>query len=392
MRRLLILASAILVAACTTPPPASGPAPDGGGVYAPNANLHVEGIPPIPQPLVQALAPYTDFRGHGFMDWHPSRREMLVTHRPAGASTAQLYRLRAPMAAPEALTALNEPIQTARWDPREARWIVIGRSVGGNEAQQLYRLDPDTLALTSFTPDDQRHSLNGFLNRRSLAIVSSVPLDRTAAGGSRASIDTTLWLADPMQPGWRQPIAQLPGGGWFDAEAAPDDRQIAITHYSSATESEVRLIDVASGERRRVLPEAGSSIRAAHFCNGFSPDGRHLYVSSDRAGEFRELFRLELASGQLQRLSGHIPWDVSGGTMTRDGRWIVVQVNVDGSDHVRLFDGVSGRERPLPELPAGNVGSTRFHEGTGELMFSLANARGPGQPYTLDIASGRIEQ
>ncbi len=87
MRRLLILATAALAAACTTPPPATGPAPAAGGVYAPNANLHVEGIPPIPQSLVRSLAPYTDFRGHGFMDWHPSRREMLVTHRPAGAST-----------------------------------------------------------------------------------------------------------------------------------------------------------------------------------------------------------------------------------------------------------------------------------------------------------------
>ncbi|MFN7780669.1 MAG: S9 family peptidase, partial [Betaproteobacteria bacterium] len=47
----------------------------------PNANLRVENIPPIPQALAERVAAYTEFRGVGFADWHPTRREMLVSHR-----------------------------------------------------------------------------------------------------------------------------------------------------------------------------------------------------------------------------------------------------------------------------------------------------------------------
>ena len=49
------------------------PAPE---VVAPNANLHIEGIPPIPKALADGVARYSDFRGHRFVAWHPKKAEM----------------------------------------------------------------------------------------------------------------------------------------------------------------------------------------------------------------------------------------------------------------------------------------------------------------------------
>ena len=77
-------------------------------------NLVTQGIPPIPMSLVREVEKYTDFRGHSFVDWHPLRREMLVAHRRAGASTAQLFRLRAPMAELEPLTQFSRSGRRAR--------------------------------------------------------------------------------------------------------------------------------------------------------------------------------------------------------------------------------------------------------------------------------------
>src|SRR5574343_477409 len=62
-------------------------------LVTPPAALHIEGIPPVTQALARRVAAYTEFRGHAFSDWHPTRAEMLVSHRDAGASTAQLFRL-----------------------------------------------------------------------------------------------------------------------------------------------------------------------------------------------------------------------------------------------------------------------------------------------------------
>ena len=90
-------------------------------VLAPNENLLAQGIPPIPMALVRQVERYTDFRGHGFVDWHPTRAEMLVAHRTAGASTAQLFRVAGPLAEPEQLTDFADPVTEASYEPREGR-------------------------------------------------------------------------------------------------------------------------------------------------------------------------------------------------------------------------------------------------------------------------------
>jgi hypothetical protein len=101
MRRHAVVAiAALLTAGCATPPQA---------VVEPNANLFVQGIPPVPAAVANEVERYTDFRGHAFVDWHPTRREMLVAHRAAGGATAQLHRLGAPMAASELLTTAPSP-------------------------------------------------------------------------------------------------------------------------------------------------------------------------------------------------------------------------------------------------------------------------------------------
>ena len=50
-------------------------------VVAPNANLLADGIPAIPKSIADKVSLYTEFRGYGFVDWHPTERSMLVRHR-----------------------------------------------------------------------------------------------------------------------------------------------------------------------------------------------------------------------------------------------------------------------------------------------------------------------
>ncbi len=361
-------------------------------VFAPNANLFVQGIPPIPQALVDRVTSYTDFRGHGFVDWHPINRQMVVAHRKAGDTLTQLYLIKSPMAAPEQLTSDSEPVSQASFEPRKGEYLVFERSSGGNEAAQLYRLDLATRKITLLTNPEERHDAVTWLYGRSELLYSSQPLDRTAQGGSRAEVTTTYWLMDPLKPTERRKVAELPGGGWFGGSVSRDDRTLALTRYLSANESQVWQLDMKSGERRQVLPAAGETVRAAHFAGDFSPDGKFLSFSSDRAGEFREAMRLELASGAIRRVSAHIPWDVAGGSATEDGKLVALQFNVDGLDELRLFDGKTLKELAKPAIPAGSVGTTAFHRGRAELAFSLNSAKGPNQLWTLDTTNNRVEQ
>ncbi|HEY2927389.1 S9 family peptidase [Piscinibacter sp.] len=361
-------------------------------LLAPNANLVLQNIAPIPQRLVQQVAKYTDFRGHSFVDWHPTRREMLVAHRKAGGNTVQLFRLAAPMAEPEQLTDFADPVTSASYEPHDGRYVVFERSSGGNEADQLYRLDLATRQVTLLTDPNQRHEMQGWLHRSSRLLVSSVPLDKTAQGGSRASVTQTLRLIDPTQPARARALAVLPGTGWFVGGVSWDDKRLALGRYISANESQLWLLDIASGKTKQLLPTPASQERAVFLAGRFKRDNSGLYLLSDRPGEFKELMFYRFADKRLVPITQHIPWDVSGATLSDDGRLLAARANVDGREELRLFDARSFKELPVPRLASGSVTDPEFHRKRPELAFSLNGAHGPSQIHTLDAATGRLEQ
>jgi dipeptidyl aminopeptidase/acylaminoacyl peptidase len=366
--------------ACSgTAPPAPAATP---AIVAPNANLVVQGIPPVPASLVEQVARYTDFRGHSFADWHPRKREMIVSHRKAGANTAQLFRLPDAGAELEQLTDSADPVSTASYEPREGKYIVFERSSGGSEADQLYRLDLATRQTTQLTDPAERHNLQGWLHRSSTLLTASLPLDKTAQGGTRSKVATTFRLMNPQKPEAARKVAELDGGGWFAGGISSDDKRVALTRYISATESQVWVLDLASGRATQVLPAPGSKERATYFAGEFTPGNTGLLVISDRAGEFRELMAYRFSNKQLTRMSAHIPWDVSSVAATEDGSTIAAQFNVEGKDELRLFDGKTLKELHRPVTPSGSVGSVSFHRRSGELALSINSAQGPSQLYS----------
>ncbi|WP_082532906.1 prolyl oligopeptidase family serine peptidase [Pelomonas sp. Root1237] len=390
---LCALGTAVLAACASSP----APAPVSTAVVAPNANLVIQGIPPVPQSLADAIGRYNDFRGHAFADWHPTQREMLVSHRKADANTAQIFRVTTPLTDGEQLTDGIDPVVRATYEPRNGRYIVFERATGGNEVAQLYRLPLNQAGAQPvlLTNPDERHSINTWLRRSGRLVYSSVPIDRTAQGGTRTKITTTLWLMDPDKPEARRKLAELDGGGWFAGRPSPDERLVSLTRYLSANESQIWMLDLASGVAKQVAPAVDSQeAKATYSPAGWAPDGRSLWIASDRAGEFRELMKLDLASGRIDRVSSHIPWDVSGVTLTEDGARLAAQFNVDGRDELHFFDAATAKEVPaaaLPKLPEGNVGAASYHHGRGELAFSISNAQGPSQIYSLGT-DGKVQQ
>ena len=322
--------------ACASPPASKSD----DAVLAPDANLLAQSILPILMSLVARAQQYTAFRGHGFVEWHPQRSEMLVTHRKAGDSVTQIHRLDEPLGELEQLTHGAERVSRASYEPRNGRYIVFQRS----------------------------------------------------KGGTRAAPETTLWAVDPLRPRSRRKLVELQGTGWYPASVSDDDRTVALVRYRSANESQVWLLDVAGSAPRQVLPAPGENLKATHLAGALSKDGKRLLVTSDRAGEFRELMSLELATGGLTRVTAHIPRDVDASAVAHDGRWLVAQVNHGGREELRLFDASSLKELAAPALPVGSIGGMDFHRATHQLAYAMNTARGPSQIYVLDPNSGRSGQ
>ena len=380
-----------LLIACGTPavtPTASLPS----ATIVPNANLVAQGIPPIPASVAEQTARYTDFRGHTFVDWHPLRREMLVSHLKAFASTPQLFRVASPMAEPEQLTDTSDPVREASYEPRDGRYIVFPRASGGNEQYKLYRLDLPGKQITVLTDTPERHGMEGWLHNSPRMLTLATPLDRTAEGGSRAAIVQTLRLMDPLQPQAAEILAELPGGGWNVGGISWDDKKIALTRYLSANESQVWMLDVATRQLTQLLPSAASAEKTSWFAGDFKRDDSGLFLLSDQGSEFREMVFYSFAERRITPMTREIPWNMSGATGNEAGTLIAAQANVDGRDELRLFDARSLKQLAVPKVPAGSVGTTHFHPKLPDLAFSLNSAQGPSQIWSMNPGSGEVEQ
>src|SRR5215510_13790884 len=75
-------------------------------VISPTDNLVVEGIPKIPLPLAEEINRYTEFRYGALSNWHPTKREMLISTR--FANTSQIHLLKYPGAARTQLTFFRD--------------------------------------------------------------------------------------------------------------------------------------------------------------------------------------------------------------------------------------------------------------------------------------------
>jgi len=380
--------AAVALAGCAgTPSRPAAPAvaaPTDGALLLPNENLLLQGVPDIPLSLVRQVEKYTDFRGHAFLDWHPVREEMLVSHRRGGGNTAQLFAVAGALTEPRQLTDFPDPVTEASYEPREGRYIVFARSPGGSEADRLYRLDPATRSVAPLTETDERHETVGWLRRSGRLLYTAVPLDRTSQDGSRANPNTVLWLVDPLQPEGRRPIAELPGTGWFGGDVSRDEKTLALTLYRSANESQVWLIDLGTGTPTQLLPAPGETLRATHLPAGFERDGDGLFVISDRAGEFNELMRCDPATRELKRVTAHIPWDVESVSLSEDGALAALRVNADGREELRLFDARTLQELAAPAVPPGSVNAAAFHRRSRRLAVGVDGARSPNVVFALD--------
>lgn len=362
---------------------------DDQSVIKPNAHLLADGIVPIKKKLLEAVGPYTEFRGFGFVDWHPKRLEMLVRHRAPGADTVQIYRLTKPGAALEQLTDFPEPIYAASYEPVNGNYLIYGRDTGGNEASRIYRLDLDSRQSVLLSEPNTRSAAR-WTKRGERLLLSSVPLDKTAAGGKREKVFTTLSFVDPLRPETRVVLTELPGGGWGDYSFRFDDQLLAAVQYRTSSDSDIVVIDTQSAQLQRLLPQKG--MPAAGFANPvWSQDGKRLFLTTNLNGEFYQLAVFDLASKSLQILSAHIPWDIEGITLSEDGQRLFTVVNNNGRDEVHLFDAASGKELAVPDLPAGSVAGGKWHAmNSKRFAVSLNSPQSPGDVYSYEVAGAGL--
>jgi dipeptidyl aminopeptidase/acylaminoacyl peptidase len=350
----------------------------------PPESIMAENVPKIPASMAETAGRYSAYRSAGLADWNPAKREMLIATR--FADTPQLHLVSAPGGARQQLTFFPDAVSNGRFHPNGGDYIVFSKDIGGGEWYQLYRYDLKTGEVTLLTDGKARNLMGPWSSKGDeLAYMST----------RRTGKDTDLWVMNPADPKTDHLLTKLEGGGWEPLDWSPDDKWILLKEELSINEAYLWLVDASSGEKTALFPN--KTKRGDHISYGqakFNGEGDAIFLTTDADSEFMRLGLLDLTGRELKVLydNGHHRWDVENFDVTRDGKTIAFIRNEAGLNTLHIFRLSAANETKAPDIPAGVIGSLRWSKNNQDLGFTLTNARGPGDAYSIDVATGKVER
>jgi dipeptidyl aminopeptidase/acylaminoacyl peptidase len=306
---------------------------------------------------------------------------MLISTR--FAATPQLHLVSQAGGERHQLTFFADAVRGGRFHPNGGDYIVFPKDIGGGEWYQLYRLDLATGNITLLTDGKSRNSMGPWSSKGDEIAYTST---------RRTGKDTDLWVMNPGEPKSDRLLTKLEGGGWEPLDWSPDDKKILLSEDLSINESYLWLVDTTTGEKTALTPRDAKE-KVSYWAGQFSKDGKGMYVTTDKDSEFHRLAYMSLGTKEYFYLTTEIPWDIVTFDLSHDGKRIAFVTNENGLGVLRDFR--TDKKEVLHEpknLPSGVIGGVRWRQDGPELAFSLVNAQGPEDVYSLDVATGKLER
>lgn len=363
----------------------------------PGVSLVADGIPPLFRPSRAAAKEASSPR---FVDWHPSRPEMLVLASVAGR--LQLHMLKAPGAKPFVLTAGRDAVAQASWEPQRGEYLVFSRDQGGDEAYQLYRLSPaaegESLAQPlSLSGSEGRVSDYQFLPQGRGLVYLWERLNRQSEAGAKSArpLSRLMWV-DPVQnPPQPRELAAVEGGRFTDLAVSPGG--LIVIKRTVQGRSQLLRYEL-DGKPGRALGTAETKAEDdAEEAPAVSPADA-LWRRQALKSDYRHLVRLDLGSGQAQPWLSEMKSDLEALAVPprADGRPLALLNNEQGISVLRLFDPRQAQARTQPrriasQLPAGVMRTLRWHGSLPLLGFEHASAQSPGRIYAYNSQTEELQ-
>ncbi|MDT8448915.1 MAG: alpha/beta fold hydrolase [Wenzhouxiangellaceae bacterium] len=345
-----------------------------------SGNVVLEGVPEIPADIGEALRRYQNTRSAGLAAWSADGRSIYIETRFAEVS--QLHRVDHPGGMRRQLTWFDEPIgQVARRPGHET--IAFTMDEGGDEFDQIYLFDPVDGSRRMISDGESRNgALQWSDDGRYLAFQST----------RRNGRSNDVWLFDfetGLEP---RLVLEAPDGAWWGpVDFAPDNSKLLVQQYISINDSRIHVVDLESGEARRLIGSAEDPARNLGY--SFNAAGDGIYFGTDGGSEFVRLAYLPLAAGaEPQIITDDIDWSVGGLTLNHARDAGVFSTNEGGITRMYRFDPADHSYRPIESLPQGVIGGAEFSPDDSRLGLVVNNARSPSDVHVLDWAAGELER
>jgi dipeptidyl aminopeptidase/acylaminoacyl peptidase len=336
-------------------------------------SARLENIPAIPADVQEAVQRYQNYREARFADWLPDG-SMLVTTR-FGATT-QVHHVAAPGAMRTQLSFYQEPVADAKTIPGSNRFV-LSRDTGGDEWFQLYARGLAGPAAQLTEPGTRNQSPVFSKDGRQVAWSRAV----------KGSPDYAIMLANPADPATRR-VAWQGTGSVAPADISPDGRHILVTRTVSNRETQLVIVDAASGKARELAWSRSQPFRYEQ--PRFSGDGRTLVAITNAGSDVRKLVEIVTDTGRRTVISPELQWDVESYDLSADGRSLAYAVNEEGFSRLFLYDRASRQTKPIAGLPRGVLTGLGLSPDGERLATSLSTATSAGDVWTAELGSGTL--
>ena len=355
-----------------------------GGLHAADAplavpgNLRADGLPAISSAVFSEMARYNESRSAVLVDWHPTRRTILISTR--FGDVPQLHRVAMPGGDRQQLTFFPDRVSGGRFNPADGDELVFSKDTGGGEFFQLYLLNLRSGRTTLVTDGRSRNqSVHWSHDGKQIAYTST----------RRNGRDSDIWIENPHEPRSARMLLQVGEAGWSIEDWSRDGAHMLVEREVSAVVSELYLLDVATGQKTKLGPASADS---GWFHARLAAGGKGAYLISNAEGDFNQIAYLDFASGQAAPLRPELHWDISAVEVSPDGRLVAYIANEDGYSKLHVLDSQSRAEVALPSVGMGVMAGLRWRPAGNELGFSLASARTPGDTYSINLDTKQVDR
>jgi dipeptidyl aminopeptidase/acylaminoacyl peptidase len=341
-------------------------------------NLVAEGIPSLSTQLVADVKNYTESRGAFLAEWHPLKKEMIISTR--FGNTNQLHYVKMAGGDRKQITFYDEPIGSATFEPVKGDYFLFLKDVGGNEFAQIYRFDMATKKVTLIT--DGKRSQNGGIEWNEKG-------DWIAYGSTkRNGQDRDIYIMNPLDPASDKKVAENSGGGWSVVDWSADDSKLLLQEGISINESRLYLLDLKTGVKTRLLPEKDE--RTSYGGIVFSRDGKGIYLTTSKDSEFTRLAYLDLGTKKITPLTSPIEWDVDDAKLSPDGKQLAFATNENGLSKLYILATATNKYIPVTALPTGVIGGLNWSSDSKSIGFTFGTFNSSSDVYEYNTVSRQL--
>ncbi len=323
---------------------------------------------PVFTPTEYSVAEFYKNTSFSGARWSPDGSKILVSANPTGIWNA--YAIPVAGGEMQPLTnSLSEAVFAVDYFPADER-ILYSSDQGGNELSHLHVREVDG-AVRDLTPGDA-HQAN-FLGWSGD--------DKSFFVGMNDRDPSFFDVHQIATDGYRKTLLFRNPGGFDIGGVSPNGRFVVLTKTRTTNDSDLWLHDRQAGTTKNITIHTGD---ANHFPADFAPDNSRLVFVSDSGREFAALRAYDLATGATSTIFEQ-PWDVTGASFSRSGKYLAVRVNEDARSVQRLLDASTMEPVTLAGVSEGVMNGLTVSPNDSSVAFYATDGAVPPE-----LHAGRI--